>query len=367
MILPVGIAFADIQKDRPKFCAKPQKEAPKSFALGYESLSSEVSPSYNTPASIELNKNWEFFSSFSFLYWLADEEGLDLAMSASLIADEVSVPPVSVALFQEVAYKPGFKIGIGVDTRHDDWLTGLEYTWVRQSTHISENAPGAPIGVGIWFISNWFIQPNASGQTVSATSVSSKWHLGMDLLDAYLERPFYQGRSLTIAPFAALRAVWIRQSLRIQAADPLAPFPFIVSHNHSNSWGLGPRMGIEGHWLMGYGIRLESDLAASVLYTRYTSVNHSEDPSSSNTIPVAAVFSNYGCVRSITEISLGLGWGRYFHNNKAAIDLLASYDFSVFWNQNMMRMLVDLNTLQEAASASNLYLHGLTVTLRLNY
>ncbi len=276
------------------------------------------------------------------------------------------LPPTSKTLFQDFEFRPGFKVGVGIDTHYDDWLTGLEYTWFHQTTHTSSTAEETPYGIGVWFISNWFIQPDGLGQTLSATRLKSKWNLQMDLLDGYLSRAFYQGRSLTIAPFAGLRAAWISQSLTIQAEEPETEI-WVTSHNKSHSWAIGPRLGLKGHWLLGSGLRLESDIAGSILYTRYPSVKHHEGAISSNTIPVAAQFTNYGCLRGITECGLGIGWGTYFNRNRMAIDLLADYDFAIYWNQNMIRRVVDLSTLQVAASPSNLYLQGLTFTVRLDY
>ena len=144
-------------------------------------------------------------------------------------------------------------------------------------------------------------------------------------------------------------------------ADGCFPQPLQLLGRWASLWGR------RAFGLFGSGVRIESDVAASVLYTRYTTVSHSEISDSFQYDSLAAEFTNYGCVRSVTEIRLGVGWGTYIYDKKAAVDLLASYDFSIFWNQNMMRRLVDLNTLQENASPSNLYLHGVTADLRFTY
>jgi len=322
---------------------------------------------YNAPAEIQLRDRWEVYSSASFLYWLAEEEGLDLAIGAALVSGQVSVPPMSNTLFQDFEFNPGFKIGLGFETGLDDWMVNAGYTWLHQTTTTSSNASPTPFGVGVWFISNWFIQPNGFGQTLSATSLQSKWHLGLDLADLYLSRAFYQGTHVTINPFAGLRGAWIRQSLTIDAADPQGPSGSTTSRTRSKSWGVGPRGGLEGRWLLPIGFRFESDFAISILYTRYTSVYHNEDQITSNTIPVAANFMNYGCLRTVNEMNLGFGWSQYIERQNIAVDVLLAYDFAVFWNQNLLRRLVDLETNQDNASPSNLYLSGLTAKLRFDY
>lgn len=67
---------------------------------------------------------------------------------------------------------------------------------------------------------------------------------------------------------------------------------------------------------------------------------------------------DYGCLRPMAELGIGLGWGRYF---------LVSYDFTYMWNQNMMRKLLDDTLTGTASNASDLYFHGLTITGRLEF
>ena len=337
------------------------------YDAGFALPSGALSPSFNSPAEIKIQCGWEVFTSASFIYWTANEENLDLAISAISSDGVPTVPPLSVVLTQDFDYKPGFKIGLGIDTRYDDWFTGVEYTWIRQTTSTSSTAPFQSLGVGAWFINNWFIQPNgATGATPLVASLNSTWRLSIDIGDAYLSRPYYQGRCLTVTPFAGLRGIWIRQSLRMNGVQ-LVSTPLIDSHTASRAWGIGPRIGLQGHWLVGCGFRVETDIAFDLLYTRYTTISHSESAIQATGISVAANMNDYSCLRAINEAGLGLGWGMYFNNKKAAVDLLCSYDFSLFWNQNMMRRLVDLNTQQINASAGNLFLHGLTATLRFDY
>lgn len=335
------------------------------FALPCDCCSS----SYNMPAQIKTENCWNFYASGSFIYWFASEGNLDLAISASLINGSANVAPHSVVLLQDFEYKPGFRVAVGMDTNWDDWLVGADYTWVRQTVSTSSSAPFQSIGGGVWFVSNWFIQPVTSGQTISATHIDSKWHLGLDWINAYISRPYYQGRNVTISPLAGLTCALIRQTLNLDVSSPQLPDPELIVHSHNvcRSWAVGPTVGVDVHWLLGCGFRIESDVALDLLHTRYTKIYHSEDALTSNGIPVSCDFDDFNCVRAVTEAGLGLGWGSYFYCNQYAVDILLAYDFSIFWNQNMMRRLVDLNTLQQNAAAENFSLHGLTATVRFDF
>lgn len=354
-----------------------------------ERLSPEKYPAaYNAPAVTCLQTpsgRWfpDVFVDLSFIYWRAEEDGLDLANSAALLSNGAVPPqqiiatgtPDSVVFSQENEYSPGFKVGIGTDFH--EWATRLEYTWVRQTTTDSRAAPVSSLGgIPVWMVVNNWIQQASSvtGQALSATHISSKWHLGVDLLDLEVSRPYYEGRNLTIAPFMGLRAAWIRQSLTLTATIPstLVVNPSgnpVVSRNHSNSWALGPRVGLGANCLLSRGFRLEGNAAGSLLFTQYTTIGHSENNTSATGVPatMSTTITDYDCVRPVAELGLGFGWGRYLHNQRYHIDFSLTYDFTLFWQQNMIRKLVDQAVIGSGAAAGNLDLHGLTLTGRFDF
>ncbi len=67
-------------------------------------------------------------------------------------------------------------------------------------------------------------------------------------------------------------------------------------------------------------------------------------------------------------MNLGIGWGRYFNCRNYHLDFLLTYDFQIFWNQNMMRQLVDnIASGGVSTSANNLYLQGLTARAQFDF
>ena len=50
-------------------------------------------------------------------------------------------------VFQDFDYTSGFKIGIGANLNVDDWVADVEYTYLRQTTHTSNNAPAIDTNV----------------------------------------------------------------------------------------------------------------------------------------------------------------------------------------------------------------------------
>lgn len=119
--------------------------------------------------------------------------------------------------------------------------------------------------------------------------------------------------------------------------------------------------------IFGWGFRVEGDMAGSILFTRYTDVASSADPILNGSRPFSVSYTDYNTIRFNNDMSVGLGWGSYFDCRNYHFDLLATYDFQIFWNQNMMRQLVDEFQGTTSASAHNLYLQGLTVKAEFDF
>lgn len=310
----------------------------------------------------------------SFTYWCAKEDGLNIAESALLAPSATtSLASQGTVFKQSSGYEPGFKVGIGLEsTTH--WQLHAEYTYFRSSQFKSKSAPETDIDslIGVWKVNNWFLQSTLlRQQPLTGTHISSKWHLAMDMGDLLLSRPSLQKTDFSFSPFAGLRTIWFRQKMNVyltQAATSvggpnfLPPQP-LESLNNSNAWSIGPRIGVAGNYLLPQGFRIEGLLATSLLYTKFTKIEHSEGWQSTLVLQSLTNTSMdpYNCVRPVLDVGLGLGWETNFHE-KYNFDLSASYDFSYFWGQNMMRPMLDEFATGSATGDNDLSLQGLTVT-----
>ena len=349
---------------------------PPPFKQGYGLTADQLPAAYNAPARFKVENTWDLFLTGSFLYWSAQQDAMELAVNTTFSTSYLS-PSNGSFVKQNVSYRPGFKLGLGIDCNFDDWVAFVEYTWLRQQTSNSSETPPSDSrgGTPLWLATDWYcFLPGAggSGPFAWASDFNSKWRTHIDLLDATLSRPFYRGRQITVTPFGGMRAAWIRQNFRMSMSyindNPPTPIAWpIVSHNQSNSWAIGPRVGLDGHYLIGAGFRLEGDIAGSLLYTRYTSVSHRED----STVTAAATASfqtaDTDILRPMADMKLGLGWGAYTDHRDYHFDLLFSYDFNMMWGQNMMRSLVNSGFLTSASAAGDLHLQGLNITARFDF
>ena len=352
---------------------------PEPFEHGFPLEADKYPASFNASGRIEVQTSWDFFTTGSFIYWYAEQEGMDLGTYTAVNGSGLILSPNNAKMqVQNFEYKPGFKFGLGMNFNNDNWVGFFEYTQLRSSTHTfltpPDDARGTPVlGPILWFYasSGYLATGGINYSSIYASSLNSSWHLKLDIFDATLSRPYYQGRKLTVTPFGGMRGALIRQNLRIDSMllYGAGSSSNAVSHNHSHCWSVGPRAGLQAHWLLSWGLRLEGDLAGSALYTQYTTVAMRSDATPSNpTVGDASVrYKNYGTIRPMTEMNLGMGWGSYFDRQNYCFDLLATYDFNVMWNQNMIRALQNTENTLSSSNAPDLYIQGLTLTARLDF
>ncbi len=356
-----------------------------------EILSDQYCPAYNKEAAIAVKHKLQrslgdatFFFDVSFTYWYISQEGLRLATNGVLNGSNLLSAVNTTAYFPSFSYEPGFKFGIG-GVVCDEWQYRGEYTWVHtnvkggnQSLPVNETTPaGSTIvssGASVFSLDDWFLQGSSLGQAIAASSIASHWTLNMNLVDLTVGRPYYQGRDLTISPFSGLEIAVISQKLNLSLTEPAGqfsglPYQPISSQTSYNSWGIGPTVGFNGSYLLPGHFRLEGNGAFNLLYTTYTTIEHSEDPASVlfNNGPYTVQYTDYRAVRPNASLELGLGWGQYMQDGDTHIDLSATYEFAVYWAQNMMRKLLDDTLTGTSPATGDLFTQGLTLTGRFDF
>ncbi len=371
------LACLSVQAREPKCSSK--STAPQ-FNQGDQSLPPNAGSGYPYPAKVNLKDGWNAFTTVSYLYWFAGQDGMDIATTDQFVSQVSGVVPNSFApalggeapqsttVYQKEQYNSGFKIGMGYNTPNDDWVFRVDYTRFHQSAESSHTASGGPSPA--FQLTNWFYQVSGIRQTPACTNLSSEWTFDLDWLDIVLQRPFYAGRKLLLNPFMGLRTSWISQSLNIKLHGLLnvsPPTDVVHSRNWSHAWAVGPRFGIEGHFLLGLGLRLQGEVGGTVLYNKFTKVAHFEDPLAANTPPIEFESKNNDNVRTMSEASLGLGWGGYMYDQRYHVDLSATYEFNHLPEQNQMRVLNDIQIDGVNATAKSAFMHGLTVTATFTY
>ncbi len=327
----------------------PNKTLPKStFLQKPASATNPTVSGYNSPARVDVRRSWGLYVEGSFIYWQPKEEGLELGTDLDLTDFNNGIDNGSIVNLS-FPYKPGFKAGLGLHTSEDNWDLYAEYTWLYTTHHKTAGGSQTPIQ-SKWYVTNALF-----------SSFAAKWRMHLDIGDLNLSRACYVGKSLVERPYLGGRGLWIRQ---LYSQEGVTTFlgNAAAMHAKSRSWALGPRIGVEMDWLFTTDLRLFGTASASLLYTKYT-VLYKCDSTVFGT-PVAHIKNKISFARPNADIGIGLGWGTYFSNYNWHIDISASYDFQVFFNQNMMANLAFNSS---DGDTGNLYLQGLTATLRLDF
>lgn len=354
--------------------ATPAKCRPqKSFEQGHELTQGQMMAAYNATARIDVRGSWDFYLTGSFIYWQPIQENMELGMATETAGNfaAASLNEVNV-INSSFSFKPGFKVGLGMDFEYDNWDAYAEYTWFHGTHTTSSNGP-RPTGGLIYPIAVPPALANAIG-TQEYASASNSWNLKMDFADLNLGRSYYVGTKLSFRPAVGARGAWIRQnaSYNYNTGSLHSTQGVLALTARTISWGVGPSVAMDSNWMMGYGFRMFGRGEADLLYTRYNTSVY--DTFTANETPDSPSLSfnvkqhHIDYLRPHMNLEMGLGWGSYFDNNNWHIDLAASYGFQVFWDQNMIRPFVD--TTARAASFApngNLYIQGMTATVRLDF
>lgn len=329
-------------------------------------MQNQLAPAYSAPARINVRGSWDVYAFGSFTYWQPRQENMELAFVNNTAATEIDGNFVNM----DFKYKPGFKVGLGLDFNHDNWDAAAIYTWFRGSFTQSSSVDGF----------NSEIYPlfghMEAGDNTAYNTAAERWKLHIDLLDVELGRSYYSGMSLTVRPFFGARGAWIRQNLSAVYAALAPAFlndtTFDVSQK-THSWAVGPRAGLYTNWIVGQGFRLYGNGAGDILYTRYTKLNEHDTVVQNGVLvdDVRARQQDLDYLRTHMELELGIGWGSYFDNNNWHIDLAAGYTFQVFFNQNMFRAYSEATFASAGAYSRNpngdLFIHGLTASARFDF
>lgn len=351
-----------------------------------------LNAAYNYPAGIKTRCPWNIFFDASFIYWQPLEDNLELGFinrnTAPFTTPFTPASPLNAtSIKMDFDYKPGFKLSAGTKFDYDNWDVHAEYTWFHGTQHKRASVPvTTPTSAQIFGIqglpfSGEFNVLVGSGIVANVfDSARAEWNLKMDLVDLDLGRWYYVGTKLTFRPAMGVRGAFIRQNYDVSYVNNTGFGLGFVDVQHvvksSKSWAVGPEASLATNWMMGAGFRFFGNGEADILYTRYTKVTFKEDHSTAPVFTAALSVpdsskvrdSSVSALRAHMDLEMGLGWGMYFNCNKWYVDLSAGYEFQIYWDQNMFRKFTDdISWFTSIEPNGNLYIHGLTATVRVDF
>ncbi len=318
------------------------------FDQGYEVPQNRMLHGYNYPARID-TKEWDVFIAGSYIYWETRERGLELGVPISTPNDILNV---------DFEYKSGFKVKFGFSAGRDNWTVNFEYLRFHPNIKTSFNRPNNASNI----LSYW--RPDRVNPT--ATSISSDLKIDLDFIDFEIGRSNYVGKSLIFKPFAGLRGGWLDQTYKVTLNTISLEIPTVAS---SDSWLIGPRIGIDTNWFISKVFKIFGNFASSLVYQNFDKIRLEESNSTNPSALVRNFKNKQYFLTPMADVLLGIGWGSYFANNNANFDLTLGYEIKYIWNQNTMATLVSIidNLVRTPEKPDNLMFHGLTAALRFDF
>jgi hypothetical protein len=324
-------------------------EQPSGYDQGQSVQANQMMSGYNSPARIEVEGAWDFYLTGSLIYWQAEMDGLSLG---SYSYPNATKP--GEMLNTEFSFKPGFKVGLGMNSGFDTWTFYGEYIWIRDAMHTSHSIPltGVTTNSGFW------------NETPSGfTNAKSEWTHHNNIADLIMGRSYYVGTHLTLMPFIGARGYWMDQDFGVTYT--VSPTSTLHTYGDIDSWAVGARTGVQTSWLLGKDFRIIGNVAGSLAYQKFKSslIAYGSNWATIN----ANIRDHHAQITPNIEGAFGLGWGSYFSDREWHFDFAALYEFHYFWNQNALRTMVqELNSLPSGTSGDLMY-QGLTLTARLDF
>jgi hypothetical protein len=330
----------------------------------------QMEKAYSLPARFDVNNSWDTFFTASFIYWQARQGSLDLTRieyntSRQVLQHDPSSPITDVIRNFSFDYEPGFKVGLGINLMHDDWVLYSEYTRLHGKSDRTVINP-TPFGDPSSNLSPLFHRAVTDYETVTGT-----YDARCDFIDLQLSRPFYSGTQLTIDPHFGLRGGWITQHVNsynhFYDIDPNIGLEEIF-YTYSKSWFVGPRIGFNGSWLLGKGFRICGNLSGGLYYQHIKAYAKSFDEVVTRPGEIST-WNRHILTQLAPSVESGIGfaWGMYLGNHGYHLDFSALYDFTYFWNQGAIRTLFDESFNSVKTNPAGFFLHGLTINTRFDF
>jgi hypothetical protein len=304
-----------------------------------------MSAAYNESGRICVRGSWDLFIVGSFIYWQPIEENLDLAFSS---------PNFDTFSMKKEYYKmkfnwtPGFRIAAGIRSNHDDWTISVEYTSLH--TKNKANDKEEP---------NQNITPYTLIDTFNIYNFHATWYLDLDLVSFHLGRSMYIGKCLLTEPYAALSFALIDQRYHFTTWAEKENYiynPF--SRDKTNSWGIGPEIGLNTEWHLTNHLYLITNIAGGILYTSYRIKNKSFDLYKPPFFHDLHLIIDRKFLRPIATLAAGFSWGSYFGEDFWHLGISALYEFHQFWHHNLLR---------DTSKGDDLSLNGPTFSIKLDF
>ena len=305
----------------------------------------------------------------AFILWTAREPGLEYVAGSTVIS---GAPNLEQGTLAQPGFdlKPGFKVGLGVQTQHDNIELHVGYTWFQSTSNSAMTifgSGGAVDGSALW---NYEAVHASMHSELTLNNASSNWSLKFNAIDGMWQRAFWVSEWLQLTPMLGLKGAWISQNMNVTYEGVDANVGSYSIHQLSNNSvrfrGAGIRTGLTTGWYFTRCWSLQGLLALSTVYGEYTCNTVAGDTTSANINGVDMFNQNttdtFYQVAPVLETTLMLQWETYFGDESEYRFLLnAGWEEQVWFAQSYFTDCGNINR------GGNMSLQGFTLGARFDF
>lgn len=300
----------------------------------------------------------------SLLYWKAYEEGLEYVIENTGASGIDNNGTVERAAFD---WDFGCKVDLAYQVPKKKMDIGAGWTYYDTEGTVTNNVTSPDTLFSVWSI------PNLSGTAYEYNS-KARSHLIMNMIDFGISTTFSPRTFLDITPFIDLSTVWLRQNFRFDlSGGPGIGGLSVVDDSidmKNNSWGIGPKFGLNTLWNLGWGFGIAGNFNMSILYTLFD-ITQNETTTFTGTAPLTYLdISNnkHHITRLNFDLFLGVQWNKLFCQDAYHLLLEAGWENLLFLGQNqLMRFPNQNNPGINTTSNGDLSLEGLSARASLTF
>jgi hypothetical protein len=305
-------------------------------------------------------------ASADFIYWMARQDHIAYAYTTGTTALAAGgTPAQGRVVMPESGFKPGFKIGLGLDLDHDGWDVFAEYTWFHSNhshSHGNRDDEDSVSATSTLDLHAPYWDVNGFNQFGTLfTSASAQWKLQMNILDLELGRNFYISESLMLRPQVGMKMTWDTQRYNTSYTNDT----IVLSMNQKDTiQGYGIRAGIDTAWHFTRSFSFVGDLAFTGLWESFHVKRNDSNLVTATGISTndLNVKSRHNNVRPIIEWRAGLRWESWWCADRYHVAIDAGWEQQVWVNQNQFFVISPTEH-----KNGDLSLQGLDIKVRFDF
>ena len=344
-------------------------------------LFNKASPLENNYPPTFKTKNKPYLN-ISALIWQSKEGNLEYAAKNKKFNTEANTSKQKEGIvIPDFGWRPGFKLDLGYFFSYDRWDAKANWTFYRgEFTHVKKhpNVELTPEDNGIipYYYYNFFNEKTTPSPRYE--HATGDWCVYFNSVDVELAKNFKISKKLSTRLLASIKGCSIKQDYKIYYADgntlestqKTATLLKSLVKFHNNSFGIGPRLGLETKYHITNWFKIIANNSFSVLMTRFKITRNQIDEiyneiDLENESLTILLKERYYTMKPNLQLVFGFDFSKSF--SKIFLGLSIAYEMQYFFGQNQIRRFLDNNSSQNYSNRGDLQLQGLTATLEFKF